>query len=264
MNIFITGGTSGIGLALARLYYKNANTNNTNNINNINIINIIAVCGGPADEFLKKLSPGEEKYFNFYLADVTIKDEIQSALKDFSLKYGGIDLVILSAGVPIYDMTAIPDFNLAKKMVDVHLIGMFNTFETAIEIMTTKDENSRGQGGSLAVISSIASFNGIPGIAAYSATKAAINVFCEALAIDLHQHKISVTVVCPGFVKTPFTEPNTYPMPFLISAEVAAQIIKRAIDRKLILKAFPFILYLYMFLLKIIPRSLYVYLMRKG
>jgi short-subunit dehydrogenase len=106
-------------------------------------------------------------------------------------------------------------------------------------------------------ISSIAGYNGLPGVSAYSATKAAVQRLCESLHLDLRQFNIHVTAICPGFVETPLTATNRHSMPFLVKAPKAAKLISRAIDKKKMVYAFPFFFATFVRILGILPRTWY-------
>jgi short-subunit dehydrogenase len=106
-------------------------------------------------------------------------------------------------------------------------------------------------------ISSIAGYNGLPGVSAYSATKSAVQKYCESLHLDLRQFNINVTTICPGFVETPLTSTNKHPMPFIIKAPRAAELIYKAITKKKMIYAFPFFFSVAVRILSILPRTWY-------
>src|SRR3981081_1445547 len=93
--------------------------------------------------------------------------------------------------------------------------------------------------GHLVAISSLAAFKGLPGESAYCASKAAVNAYLEGLRIQLRDHGIRVTIACPGFVETPMTAVNEFPMPFVMSAEKAADHILWAIRKRKKVYRFP-------------------------
>ena len=107
--------------------------------------------------------------------------------------------------------------------------------------------------GQIALMSSLAAFIGFPGAPAYSASKAAIRVYGEALRGALHADGIEVSVICPGFVDTPMTRVNDFPMPFLMTSEKAAAIIKRGLVANRGRIAFPFPMYFLVWLLSGLP-----------
>jgi short-subunit dehydrogenase len=97
--------------------------------------------------------------------------------------------------------------------------------------------------GQIALISSLAGIRGLPSAPAYSASKAAVRSYGEALRGKLGKQGVKVNVVCPGYIKTPLTDANTFPMPFLMSAEKAARIIRKGLARNRSRIAFPWQLY---------------------
>lgn len=136
-------------------------------------------------------------------------------------------------------------------MVHVNLLGVMYAFEAALDVMIPQGK------GQLVATSSIAGYNGLPGVSAYSATKAAVQKYCESLHLDLRQFNIHVTTICPGFVDTPLTQGNHHPMPFLIKAPKAAELIAKAIDKKKMIYAFPFFFSTIVRILGMLPRTWY-------
>ncbi|MGB1539781.1 MAG: SDR family NAD(P)-dependent oxidoreductase, partial [Rickettsiales bacterium] len=98
--------------------------------------------------------------------------------------------------------------------------------------------------GQIAVMSSLAGMRGLPSAPAYSASKAAVKAFGEALRGELGKKGVQVSVICPGYIKTPLTDVNTFPMPFIMSAERAAERIQKGLVRNKPRIAFPLRLYL--------------------
>ena len=119
-----------------------------------------------------------------------------------------------------------------------------------LQLMATR---RRGQ---IAIMSSLAGLRGLPSAGAYSASKAAVKAYGEALRGELEGLGIAVSVICPGFVKSRMTEANDFPMPFLMEAEDAAAIIRRGLARNRARIAFPFPLYAAMWLLAALPPAL--------
>ena len=118
--------------------------------------------------------------------------------------------------------------------------------------------------GTLVGISSIAGFRGIPGSGAYSASKAAATAYLESLRIELSSSGVNVLTVCPGYIKTPMTDVNAFYMPFLMDADRAARSIKKAIIGKKRFHVLPWQMSVVGFFLRLIPRVMYDFLMRRA
>ena len=233
-SIFITGGTSGIGLDLAKLYLEEDNR--------------VGICGRD----LSKLPNGiMEKYPNLkaYECDVTDKEKLSESILDFSKE--GLDLVLANAGVSLGEKKDIPDFSGGRKLIDINVQGVLNTFEPAIDIML---KNKKGH---IAAVSSVAGFVGLPGGAFYCASKAAITVLCESLGMDLKKYGIAVTCICPGFINTPLTDKNSHGMPWVMKSEKGARKIKKALDKKTKLFIFPWQMKILITYLNKMPRFCY-------
>ncbi len=238
-TVFITGGTSGIGMELAKLYAIRGWK--------------VGVCGRDRAKFDEYFVAHRDNV-SFYEVDVTNREELKSAILQFS-KSIGLDLLIANAGIAYKFKTKVPDFEYSYKMVHTNLLGVMYAFEAALNIMIPL---SKGQ---LVAISSIAGYNGLPGVSAYSATKSAVSKYCESLHLDMKQFNIHVSSICPGFVDTPLSQVNPHPMPFLVKAPKAAKLIARAIDKRKMTYAFPFFFSSVVRFLSILPRTWYRFLM---
>ena len=240
MKVFITGATSGIGLALATLYLQDGHD--------------VGICG----RNLAKLSGAMLKRYqqlHCYQVDVTEREAVRNAVREFALQ-GGLDIMIANAGRSHGMKTHIPNFDVSSDIIKVNMLGVMYAFEAALESMLPQKD------GHLVAIASVAGFLGLPKAGAYCASKAGVITFCESLSIDLKRKGIDVTAICPGFIDTPLTQQNDHPMPFLMSADRAAQRIKRAIDKRKSLYLFPKRMQAIIYLFRIMPRWLYRMLMR--
>ena len=240
-TVFITGGTSGIGLELAKIYLKQGWR--------------VGVCAREEEKFRQHFDPARDS-IKFYPVDVADREALRKAILDFS-RPTGLGILIASAGISYPHKTKVPDFERTYRMVNVNLFGVMYAFEAALEIMIPQGQ------GQLVAISSLAGFGGFPGISGYSATKAAVTTFCESLNIDLAGLGIHVSCVCPGFVDTPLTQVNNHPMPFLVAAPAAAAIIHRGLNKKKSLIVFPFLFGAVVRTIGIMPRFLYRLLMTR-
>jgi short-subunit dehydrogenase len=234
-TVFITGGTSGMGLELAKKYLKLGWK--------------VGVCGREHTKFKANFEEHRDN-ISFYAVDVADRLALKKAIHEFASPTG-LHLIIASAGISYPIKSKVPDFERTYRMVHVNLLGVMHAFEAAMEIMIPQ---GRGQ---MVAISSLAGFNGFPGISGYSATKSGVIKFCESLSLDLRHLGIDVTCVCPGFVDTPLTRLNHHPMPFLMKAPRAADLIITAIRKKKKLVAFPFAFAFIVKLLSLMPRFMY-------
>ncbi|MBA2404862.1 MAG: SDR family NAD(P)-dependent oxidoreductase [Bdellovibrionales bacterium] len=239
--VFITGGTTGIGLELAKHYLSQGWK--------------VGVCGRERKKFDENFTSHRDN-ISFYGVDVSERNDLKAAIADFS-KSIGLDLLIANAGIGYKFKTKVPDFEYSYKMVHINLLGVMYSFEAALDVMIPRGK------GQLVVISSIAGYNGLPGVSAYSATKAAVQKYAESLHLDLKQFNIDVTTICPGFVETPLTDHNHHSMPFIMKAPQAAKRIVRAIEKKKMMYAFPFIFALFVRFMSMLPRTWYRFIITR-
>lgn len=144
-----------------------------------------------------------------------------------------LDLIIANAGISGGNGGGGEDAAQARTLFDVNFTGVLNTIWPAISVMK---ERKRGQ---IAILSSIAGMTPMPGAPAYSASKVAVKAYGEALNGSLRSHGITVTTICPGFVKSRITDQNDFPMPMLMDAAKAAQIIRRGLCKGPVSIIFP-------------------------
>ena len=209
MNVFITGASSGIGAALTRHYAaRGAN------------LGLVARRG----DLLQQLAASLDTPVATYSTDVRDADALASAAADFMHRFGTPDIVIANAGVSRGTLTELKaDTAAFKAILDINVLGLLHTFQPFIAGM-----QQRGS-GALVGIASIAGIRGLPGVGAYSASKAAAISYLESLRVEMRPHGIDVTTIAPGYIRTPMTDVNTYAMPFLMDADVAATKMAKAI-----------------------------------
>ncbi len=236
-TIFITGGSSGLGFALAKLYAENDYC--------------VGICGRNPAKLPQNFLTNHSN-IQFYPVDVTNKLQIEEALNLFVTKNGQrLDIVVANAGRSSASKKHLPEFTIIEDIIKINVNGVINTFAVAIDIF-------KRQGyGQLVAIASVAGFVGLPGSAPYSASKAAILAYCESLALELPRYGINVTTIAPGFIDTPLTQQNQHAMPFLMPAAKAAKLIKRAIDKGKVRYVFPLRMKFIITTLAILPRSWY-------
>lgn len=144
-----------------------------------------------------------------------------------------------------------------EELIDINIKGVLNIINPVQRIMM---EQKNGQ---IVIMSSLASFKAVPGSESYSASKAYVRVFGEGLRLKLAKFNIKVNVICPGYVKTPLTYLNNFPMPFLMSSKKAAKIIKKGLDKNKSRIAFPWVLYGLILFITSLPVRLSDYIFMK-
>lgn len=210
MRVIITGASSGIGAALARCYAARGAT-----------LGLIA----RREQALRELAGALPSLTFTYPLDVTDAGALRQAARDFIDRAGVPDLVIANAGISVGTLTQeASDLPVFERIMAVNVLGLVNTFAPFIAPMR------RAGGGTLAGIASVAGIRGLPGSGAYSASKAAAITYLEALRGELRDSGIRVATVLPGYVATPMTEHNPYPMPFILTADEAGRRIARVIE----------------------------------
>lgn len=192
-----------------------------------------------------------------YPLDVTDKAETDKTLAVIESELGELDLAILNAGT--HSPMPAEDFSVQtfRVLTETNLMGPVNGLSYVIPRFI---ERKRGH---IAVVASLAGYRGLPTAAAYGATKAAMINMCEALKPELERHGVRISLINPGFVETPLTGRNDFPMPFLISAEAAAERILRGLRRGQFEIAFPWRFALLMKLLRLLPNGLFFALTRR-
>jgi short-subunit dehydrogenase len=236
-RVIITGASSGFGIALARLYLQRGAT-----------VGLIA----RRKSALEQLASESPSRVSIYTADVRDSTAMQAAAADFIGRHGEPDIVIANAGVSFGTLTYFAeDLHAFQDVVDINLIGMVKTFQPFLAPMR------RARAGALVGIASVAGYRGLPGAAAYSASKAAAISYLESLRVELRGSGIRVVTICPGYIATPMTANNPYPMPFLLSAESSARKIAGVIDRGRTYAVIPWQMAIVARVLRILPNWLY-------
>ena len=159
-------------------------------------------------------------------ADVAEREPTLHAIRGLQQQLGPIDLLLANAGVGAPTHLNPVNIEQVERMFRVNLFGVIYSIEAALPGML-----ERGQ-GHLAAVSSLAAYKGLPAESAYCASKAAVNIYLEGLRIQLRRRNIAVTTICPGFVKTPMTEPFDFKMPFVMDVDKAARKIVKALARR--------------------------------
>lgn len=187
--------------------------------------------------------------------DVTDRVSLEQATAHTVAALGGLDLVIIAAGFWERMEAAEFDLEVFTKHIDRNVIGMANVI--AAVLPTLKAQGS----GTIVGISSVAGYRGMPGAQGYGASKAAQINLLESLRVGLVGSGVRVQTVCPGFVRTPMTASNTFPMPFIIETGAAARAIVRGIESARPEIVFPLPMAISMKLARLLPGRLWTRLL---
>lgn len=238
--VLLTGASSGIGEALALAIAKRGAT-----------LGLVA----RREELLKELAEkceqngGKARHF---AVDVTDAKAIADAAESLRREFGKIDILIANAGIGGNNSeTRRLDADAVAKVININLLGATNAVAAVLPSML---ENKSGQ---LVAVSSLAGFRGLPKSAAYSASKAGMTAFFESVRLDVQDKGVSVTIIQPGFIKTPLTSGRNNKMPFLMELEDSIPHFLGAIESRKKFAAFPWQLATLVRFGKILPAFLY-------
>jgi short-subunit dehydrogenase len=236
-KVIITGASSGIGKALALEYAGRGAT--------------LGLIARRAD-LLAQLAASLPVRSYTYAVDVTDARSLAAAATDFVARVGSPDVVIANAGVSAGTLTGLPADNAVfDEIMAINVTGMMLTFQPFVEALKLRRE------GVLVGIASVAGFRGLPGAAAYCASKAAAISYLESLRVELRGSGVSVVTICPGYIATSMTSKNPYRMPFLMDAGVAASKMATAIAARKRFYVLPWQMALVGWALRRLPRPLY-------
>ncbi|MFQ6333926.1 SDR family oxidoreductase [Methylophilus sp. 3sh_L] len=255
LHVVITGASSGLGTAMATAYAQHYRQHLQ-----------LSLCGrnrAALQGLASQLSSQYQVASTTYTVDVREADQMQAMAQAALKHYGTPHIVIGNAGVSRGTLTEYPDDIPAFQAVfDTNVMGLVHTFQPFIAAM--KQAAKQGQLAQLVGIASVAGIRGLPGSGAYSASKAAAITYLESLRAEMQLHEIAVTTIAPGYIRTPMTDINTYPMPFLMDADVFAHKALRAIEKQRRFTVIPWQMGLVARLLRFIPPSLWDWIMKKA
>ncbi len=236
-RVFITGASSGIGAALARHYAARGA-----------VLGLVARRQDALAALVASL-PGEHA---IYIVDVADGAALQAAAADFVACFGLPDVVIANAGVSVGTLTEeADDLPAFERVMRTNVLGMVATFQPFAAPM-----RARGS-GRLVGIASVAGIRGLPGAGAYSASKAAAIAYLESLRVELHGSGVRVVTIAPGYIETPMTAVNRYPMPFMLPVDEAARRFVRAIDAGTTYTVIPWQMGVVARLLRLLPNAVF-------
>jgi short-subunit dehydrogenase len=219
--VFVTGASSGIGRALViELGRRGAH------------LGLLARREDLLQEIVREVEAAGGRALALP-ADVRDAAAVSRAAEGLRKAFGPIDLLVANAGVGA--TTAARDLKpeAVADVININVLGAVNSATAVLSAMV-----ERGQ-GHLVVISSLAAYRGLPKSAAYCASKAAVSAFFESLRVDLRGSGVDVTIIHPGFIKTPLTAGRHAEMPYLMELDDAVKKIVRAIETRKKSYAFP-------------------------
>ncbi|MEK9645721.1 MAG: SDR family NAD(P)-dependent oxidoreductase [Alphaproteobacteria bacterium] len=235
-HVLITGASSGIGAALARSFSSDRAHLTLMGRDTARLKAVANDCRAAGAET------------TIAVADVTDKEAMRLAIESAD-RHHPLDCVIANAGISAGTDDGAESADQVTRIFAVNVHGVLNTVAPALDAMR---RHGKGQ---VAIMSSLAGFFGFPGAPAYCASKAAVRVWGEGLRNDLARNGIGLTVICPGFVRSPMTDGNDFPMPFLMDADRASLIIRRGLARNRARIAFPLRMYTAVRLVAALPPS---------
>ena len=239
---WITGASSGIGKALVERLLRDGYR--------------VAVSARSADA-LAELASSHPGKIGVYPLDVTDPAAVKQVFAAVESDMGPVDLAVFAAGSYTRDYAKDFDSARTRQMFELNVLGTASCLETVMPAMTAR------RSGHIVVVASVSGYVGLPGAATYGATKAALNVMCEALYPELERSGVKITIINPGFVDTPLTKKNDFPMPFLVSSEEAADTIAKGLAKGKFEVIFPWKMAVAIRLLHALPHSLRFALTRK-
>ena len=222
-SVFITGASSGIGRELALAYAGGGVT--------------LFLCGRNEARLDRVAQECREEgaVVHTYLFDVRESGAAESAIYQANA-ICPIELLIANAGVSAGVLGTDETPVSSRTIFETNIFGVMNV------VLPTMEAMKKNKNGHIAIISSLSGYRGMASCPAYSASKACVKAWGEALWGYLKPHGIRVTVVCPGFIETPLTDKNQFYMPFLMKADKAAALIKKRLMRRPPIVAFPWIM----------------------
>ena len=241
-TIWITGGSTGIGRALA-LKFANNGWN-------------VAV-SARRENLLRELEKSNQNIFPYPL-DVTNKENCSEVFQNIIAKFKNIDISFFSTGTWDPKKEKDIDVEQIENVMKVNFFGTLNCIKSVEEYYRTRGS------GHISIVSSIAGYRGLPNSTGYGPSKSALNNLAESLYFDFKRYGVRVSLISPGFIKTPMTDKNDFKMPFLKPVDYAAEKIFEGLTKTNQFEIhFPKQLTLILKFLKILPNSWYLSLVGK-
>ncbi|NQW00249.1 MAG: SDR family NAD(P)-dependent oxidoreductase [Rhodospirillales bacterium] len=241
--VWITGAGKGIGRALAKRLASEGWS--------------VAASARTEADLLSLQGECVEGGVHVFPLDVTDAEQNQKTISQIESQMGPLDLVVLNAGTHKANPAETFSVEAFRVLVESNLMGPVNGLAPIMARFIDR------KSGHIAVVGSLAGYRGLPTASAYGATKAGLINMCEALKVELEPHNVRITLVNPGFVKTPLTDQNPFPMPFLISVDEAVEQIIRGLNMDRFEITFPKRFSFIMKLLRVLPDPLFFALSRR-
>jgi len=238
-HALITGASTGIGAALALELARRGWA-----------VSLVARRGELLAQLADQVSAGGGKAA-WAAADVTDRTQVEAAVATLVERLGPVDLLVANAGSGSPSRAVKADVDNWVGILRLNVEGVLYALGAVLPAMAAR------KSGHVAVVSSLAGFRGLPTHSAYSASKAAASAFFEGLRPELRASGIAVTTIHPGFVKTPLTDKNRFPMPFLVPVDKAARIVADGLEGRKAEINFPFPMVLVMKLARLFPNWLW-------
>ena len=240
--IWITGASTGIGKSLAIKFSKNGWK--------------VAISARRA-EILNDISRQNENIFPFAL-DVTNREDCKKVFLEIKNKLQNIDICVFSTGTWDPKKEKEIDVDQIENVMKVNFFGTLNSIKSVEKYF--KDLGK----GHISIVSSIAGYRGLPNSTGYGPSKSALNNLTESLYFDFKKYGVRISLISPGFIKTPMTDKNDFKMPFLKTSDYAAdKIYDGLVNTNVFEIHFPKQLTLTLKFLKILPNWLYLKLVGK-
>ena len=240
-KIWITGASSGIGKSVAEKFASAGWK--------------VAV-SARRKELLDELAKNQN--IKSFPLDVTNRDQINSVFKSILNDFGNVDICFFSSGTYEPKDEQNIDPNKIKNVINVNFLGVIDC------VKAVEDFFKKKKSGHISIVSSIAGYRGLPNSSGYGPSKAALTNFSESIYFDFKKFGVRVSIVSPGFIKTPLTDKNEFPMPFLKTPEYAAEKIFNGLVKSSSFEIhFPKGLTLTLKFLRILPYKLYLFLVDK-
>ena len=241
-KIWITGASSGIGKALAEKFASEGWK---------------VAASARRKEILDEMSSNENIFS--YPLDVTNQDQIKITFEKIIEDFNGLDLCVFSSGT--YDPKLEQEINVKqnKFVMETNFFGVLYCIN-AVENYFKNKKN-----GHISIVSSVAAYRGLPNSSGYGPSKAALTNLTESLYFDFKKHNVRISLVSPGFIKTPLTDKNEFPMPFIKSPDFAAEKMFNGLTKSKAFEIhFPKALTILLKIFRVLPYKIYLFLIDKG